>query len=85
MGEITTSSDTKLSWYLRSLADHDTHRGRLGGDGTVLALCGASFTPRPTMRVVGQHPGRLAAGPPELALAPIPEQVCRDCEHAGRE
>ncbi|HET9255548.1 MAG TPA: helix-turn-helix transcriptional regulator, partial [Pseudonocardiaceae bacterium] len=27
---------------VRSLADHDTHRGWLGGDGAVQALCGAS-------------------------------------------
>ncbi|HET9256055.1 MAG TPA: hypothetical protein VFO16_12750 [Pseudonocardiaceae bacterium] len=79
MGETTTSSDKSLAWYLRSLADYDTHRGWLGGDGAVLALCGASFTPKPTLRVVGDPPGQLVDGPPELPLAPLAEQVCPDC------
>jgi hypothetical protein len=68
MGEATTPADRTPAWYLRSLADHDTHRGWLGGDGAVLALCGASFTPKPTLRVVGAPPGRLVDGPPELVL-----------------
>ena len=79
MSETTTSSEKSLAWYLRSLADYDTHRGWLGGDGAVLALCGASFIPKPTVRVVGDPPGRLVDGPPELALPPVPEQVCPDC------
>ncbi|HET9258171.1 MAG TPA: hypothetical protein VFO16_23650 [Pseudonocardiaceae bacterium] len=74
---------TTLRWYLRSLADHDTHRGWLGGDGAVLALCGASFTPKPTLRVVGEPPGQLVDGPPELALPPFPEQACPECQREG--
>lgn len=64
MNTTTPSCSGRLAWYLRSLADHDTHRGWLGGDGAVLALCGARFTPKPTVRVVGEPPGRLVDGPP---------------------
>ena len=70
-----------MSWFLRSLGDHDTHEGELRGDGTVLARCGLSFTPRPTLRVAGPPPGELVAGP--LALKgspPDPAQVCPDCQ-----
>ncbi|MGH3800095.1 MAG: hypothetical protein ACRDTD_08200 [Pseudonocardiaceae bacterium] len=80
MGETTTSSDKSLAWYLRSLADDDTHRGWLGGDGRVLALCGAQFIPKPTVRVIGEPPGRLVDGPPELPIAPVPEQICPACQ-----
>ncbi|HET9253781.1 MAG TPA: hypothetical protein VFO16_01085 [Pseudonocardiaceae bacterium] len=84
MTKTTTTSEKSLAWYLRSLADHDTHRGWIGTDGSVLALCGAEFIPKPTVRVVGEPPGRLADGPPELALPPLPEQVCPDCEREGK-
>jgi hypothetical protein len=77
VSEATTSSDKVLAWYLRSLADYDTHRGWMGGDGRVLALCGAQFVPKPTVREVGE---RLVDGSPELALPPVPEQVCPACE-----
>lgn len=80
MGETTTFSDKSRAWYLRSLVDQDTHRGWLGGDGRVLALCGAHFIPKPTVRVVGEPPGQLIDGPPELALPPVPEQICPDCQ-----
>lgn len=73
-----------MSWYLRSLADYDTHQGELRTDGTVLARCGASFTPRPTLKVVGPPPGTLVTG--NLALKgnpPDPEQVCPDCGRDG--
>lgn len=64
MGETTTTSSEKsLAWYLRSLADHDTHRRRLSANGGVIALCGARFIPKPTVRVVGEPPGRLVDGP----------------------
>ncbi|MGH3696046.1 MAG: hypothetical protein ACRDRX_18990 [Pseudonocardiaceae bacterium] len=53
-------------WFLRSLGDHDTHHGQLGADGTVLARCGVSFTPRPTLQVVGPPPGELVAAGPAL-------------------
>jgi hypothetical protein len=70
-------SETVSRWYLRSLADHDTHRGWLGGDGSVLALCGASFIPKPTVRQVGQ---RLVDGFLDLGVPPVPEQICPSCQ-----
>jgi hypothetical protein len=70
-------SGTTSKWYLRSLADHDTHRGWLGTDGSVLALCGAEFIPKPTVRQVGQ---RLVDGFPDLGVPPVPEQVCPYCQ-----
>jgi hypothetical protein len=73
-----------VSWYLRSLGDHDTHRGELNQDGLVLASCGAVFTPRPTLRVVGPPPGELvAAGPALKGSPPDPDQVCRECAGIG--
>ncbi|MGH3782332.1 MAG: hypothetical protein ACRDRO_17365 [Pseudonocardiaceae bacterium] len=72
MAETTAPPDTTLVWYLRSLGDHDTHRGRMRADGTVLACCGLSFTPRPTLRIAGPPPGELVAGP--LAL-PAPRRT----------
>ncbi|MGH3751246.1 MAG: hypothetical protein ACRDRP_00855 [Pseudonocardiaceae bacterium] len=85
MGETITSTDKSLTWYLRSLGDHDTHCGRMRDDGTVLARCGASFIPRPTLKVVGPPPGTLVTG--GLALRgspPDPEQVCPECGGGGR-
>jgi DNA polymerase III epsilon subunit-like protein len=35
-----------VSWYLRSIADYDTHHGELQPDATVAARCGIQFTPR---------------------------------------
>ncbi|MGH3821583.1 MAG: hypothetical protein ACRDRA_01870 [Pseudonocardiaceae bacterium] len=35
MGDTTTSPDKTLSWYLRSLSDHDTHHGSMREDGTI--------------------------------------------------
>ncbi|MGH3693873.1 MAG: hypothetical protein ACRDRX_07775 [Pseudonocardiaceae bacterium] len=85
MSETTTTpSDKSLAWYLRSLADHDTHRGQLGDDDTVLARCGVSFTPRPTLRVAGRPPGTLVAGPAALrGSPPDPDQVCGECQRGG--
>ncbi|MGH3702282.1 MAG: hypothetical protein ACRDQ9_21015, partial [Pseudonocardiaceae bacterium] len=75
---------TTLRWYLRSLGDHDTHRGRLCDDGTVLAWCGVSFTPRPTLRVAGRPPGTLVEGPVALrGSPPDPDQVCGECQRGG--
>lgn len=36
-----------MTWFLRSIGDHDTHRGELACDGIVTASCGATFIPRP--------------------------------------
>jgi hypothetical protein len=58
-----------VPWYLRSMADGDTHCGALQRDGSVLARCGARFAPR------------LAAyGRLELPGYPLdPDQVCPRC------
>lgn len=73
-----------VTWYLRSLSDHDTHRGRIRDDGTVLACCGVSFTPRPTLRVEGPPPGELvAAGPALKGNPPDPDQICPECQRDG--
>lgn len=75
-----------MTWFLRSMGDHDTHRGELRPDGVVTAVCGLRFTPRPTLTVTGQPPDQqLIEGP--LALRgnpPDPEQVCPDCQGRAR-
>ncbi len=81
---LSTPPDSSLLWFLRSLGDHDTHHARMRADGTVLARCGLSFTPRPTLRIAGPPPGALVAGP--LALRgnpPDPEQICSECRRGG--
>jgi hypothetical protein len=71
-------------WYLRSLADQDTHHGTMGADGIVRARCGISFTPRPTLQVIGPPPGRLVDAPPALRGHPKdPDQICPQCQHGG--
>jgi hypothetical protein len=61
-----------VSWYLRSIADHDTHHGELQPDGTVAARCGIQFAPRPLPR------GNLA-----LAGHPYDhDQICAACFNA---
>jgi hypothetical protein len=62
-----------MSWYLRSLCDHDTHRGELRHDGTVVALCGVTFRPR-----------LLPAGTVALpGQPPDPAQICPQCYRAA--
>ncbi|HZA19196.1 MAG TPA: hypothetical protein VE645_20335 [Pseudonocardiaceae bacterium] len=61
-------------WYLRSMADGDTHRGALQRNGYVLARCGTRFAPRLAAY------GRLAL--PGYPLDPA--QVCPKCKHAAR-
>lgn len=74
-----------MTWYLRSLRDHDTHQGRLRTDGTVLARCGISFTPRRTSVVAGPPPGQLVMGPHALkGNPPDPDQVCQQCREVKR-
>jgi hypothetical protein len=61
-----------VSWYLRSIADYDTHHGELQPDGTVAARCGIQFAPR-----------RLPRG--NLALPAHPydhAQICPECSTA---
>ncbi|MDQ3764410.1 MAG: hypothetical protein M3460_23465 [Actinomycetota bacterium] len=59
-----------MSWYLRSMADHDTHRASgLRPDGTVAAACGVEFRPHP-----------LPLGKVALPSHPYdPDQVCPNC------
>ena len=59
-----------MPWYLRSLADRDTHYGDLQPDEQVLAVCGAVFKPRPLPY------GRLALA----ASPPDPDQTCPLCQ-----
>lgn len=65
-----------MSWYLRSVADLDTHRGRLLADGTVTAQCGAVFVPRP---LAGYRGALLFPGEP-----PDPDQMCPKCKGSAR-
>ena len=57
-----------MSWYLRSMADYDTHYGEFKG-GIVTATCGAQFWPR-----VLTFDHRALRGYP-----PDPDQVCPAC------
>lgn len=81
---MTAVPDEVLRWYLRSMADQDTHRGTLDPGGVVKALCGAVFAPKPTLRTVGPPPGMLVDGPVALAGAPPdPAQACQRCKELG--
>lgn len=61
--------DVMISWYLRSMADYDTHYGKLRQDGIVKAECGTEFLPR-----------ILAFGRVSLpGTPPDPDQVCPEC------
>ena len=37
-------AESAVSWYLRSMGDHDTHRGEQRTGGTVVATCGGSVS-----------------------------------------
>lgn len=64
-----------MTWFLRSIGDHDTHYGDLAPDGTVIATCGATFTPRP-----------LPLGRISLPGHPYdPAQICPDCDTRREE
>jgi hypothetical protein len=63
-------------WYLRSMADADTHRGRYSiTTGSVLAVCGAEFQP---LKRTNGAPILLVPLPPD------PEQVCQECARGAR-
>jgi hypothetical protein len=59
-----------MPWYLRSIADQDTHHGELQPDGLVAAVCGLVFKPRPLPYDRLALPGRPAD----------PEQICPQCQ-----
>lgn len=58
-----------MTWYRRSLSDHDTHRGHLRR-GRVLAVCEVEFSPLRAWRKSGSA---LPGEPPD------PAQVCPEC------
>ncbi len=58
-----------MTWYLRSTSDHDTHRGRLGRNGAVVAQCGIRFEPR----TIAFGRKALPGDPPD------PDQICPKC------
>src|SRR4051794_34935952 len=61
-----------MSWFLRSMADRDTHYGELRGDGLVVAECGTVSEP------ISLAFGRLSLrGEP-----PDPDQACPACRRA---
>lgn len=71
---VNDGPDT-TEWYVRSMGDNDTHRGRYcTTTRSVHALCGMEFMPLP----IGWGGHRLALpGQP-----PDPEQICSDCYRA---
>ncbi|MBV9030934.1 MAG: hypothetical protein JO364_11670 [Pseudonocardiales bacterium] len=64
-----------MTWYLRSMGDHDTHHGELGAEGTVAASCGVRFTPLPLPYSRVSLPGY----PQDR------DQVCPACDTRRRE
>ena len=63
-----------MHWYVRSLADGDTHRGELTNIRTVCAVCGVEFIPITALRERGP---KLPGYPPD------PDQVCPQCRGSG--
>lgn len=62
-----------MSWYLRSMADRDTHRSAYSiTTRSVHALCGVEF--EPLKRTTGA-PILLTPNPPD------PDQICPRCYH----
>ena len=61
-----------MSWYVPSIADHDTHHRELQPDGTVAARCGIQFAPRPLPRGNLALPGHPYDG----------AQICPECFNA---
>lgn len=64
-----------MSWYLRSMADRDTHRGTYSiAARSVHAACGAEFVPL-----------RLTTGAPiTLTAPPDRDQICPQCQRSPR-
>ena len=58
-----------MPWFLRSIKDHDTHRGVLSR-GSVIATCGLRFEP---VRITF---GRVALS----GLPHDPRQICPTCQ-----
>jgi hypothetical protein len=66
------SNQQRAAWFLRSMGDHDTHRGIYSpATRSVHAVCGVEFLPRP----VGLTGERISLpGTP-----PDPAQICPQC------
>lgn len=63
-----------VSWFLRSLADRDTHRGKWSPvTRSVFAACGAEFVPLRLQRTRITLPGEPSD----------PAQVCQACKQAA--
>lgn len=58
-------STPDMTWYLRTLGDHDTHWGSMDPGGTVTAECGIQFAPF--------GGGKLPSKPADM------DQVCPNC------
>lgn len=67
--------EAPVTWYLRSMDDHDTHQGELGADGTVTSSCGLKFEPRPLPL------GRVSL----RGYPPDPDQICPVCDIRRKE
>jgi hypothetical protein len=67
------TTDSRPLWFLRSLADADTHRGSYSTvTRSVHAACGVEFVSR-----------ALPLGGPALPGSPLdPDQVCPQCYRA---
>lgn len=63
-----------MPWYLRSLADQDTHRGEyFMASRTVQAACGLQFVP---LKLADGAPLVLPGNPPD------PDQICPYCDQS---
>ncbi|MGH3669834.1 MAG: hypothetical protein ACRDSH_04260 [Pseudonocardiaceae bacterium] len=70
-GLQSTAEWGHMHWYVRSLADRDTHRGHHSMvTRSVHAVCGVEFVP---LRAL------LNRGPELPGRPPDPAQVCPDC------
>ena len=58
-----------MDWFMRTLANRDTHKGELRDDGTVATVCGIAFRPMRHYRASTVLPGE----PPD------PTRVCPRC------
>jgi hypothetical protein len=67
---VTVAESPSVSWYLRSLADADTHRGSYSTvTRSVHAVCGEEFVP-----II------LTNGAPIMIWVPVdPAQICPEC------
>jgi hypothetical protein len=64
-----------MSWYLRSLGDHDTHRGTYSiTTRSVHAACGTEFEP---LKQSNGAPIVLSRDPRDR------DQICQECKHGG--